>query len=129
MNWFGSSTSVSYQFLVLKSPFIQVIFMKKHTKNPSFEGLCFNLRGLGSFLNFSGCLKGWKFVGICIFCYPFGFLHPYPFKSVFKYLLCSIYNCCQQFGRLDDKITIHVALLRSRNGKGIKSCLSRYLQN
>ena len=45
-NLFGSISSVSYQFLVLESPFIQVIFMKKHTKNPLFEGLCYNLEGL-----------------------------------------------------------------------------------
>ena len=46
LNLFGSISSVSYQFLVLESPFIQVIFMKKYAKNPLFEGLCYNLKGL-----------------------------------------------------------------------------------
>ena len=46
LNFFGSISSISYQFLVLESPFIQVIFMKKHTKNPLFEGLYYNLEGL-----------------------------------------------------------------------------------
>ena len=49
LNLFGSISSVSYQFLVLESPFIQVIFMKKHAKNPLFEGLCYNLKGLELF--------------------------------------------------------------------------------
>ena len=48
-NLFGSSPSVSYQFLVLESPLIQVIFMKKYNKNPLFEGLCYNLKGLELF--------------------------------------------------------------------------------
>ena len=48
-NFFGSSSSISYQFLVLESPFIQVIFMKKQAKNPLFEGLCYNLKGLELF--------------------------------------------------------------------------------
>ena len=139
MNWFGGSYSVSYQFLILKSPFIQVIFIKstKHTKNPLFEGLYYNLKGLGPFsktnFEFFWVSEGLKICQNMYFCYPIGFLHrlfyPYPFQLVFKYLVCSIYHCCQQFGRLDDKITIDVALLRSRNEKGIKSCLSRYLQN
>ena len=59
---FGSSSSVSCQFLVLESLFIQVIFMKKHAKNPLFEGLCYNLKGLELFpkqiLNLPRCLKG-----------------------------------------------------------------------
>ena len=47
---FGSSnSSVSCQFLVLESPFIQGIFMKMHAKNPLFEGLCYNLKGLELF--------------------------------------------------------------------------------
>ena len=45
LNLFGNISCVSYQFLVLESPFIQVIIMKKHTKNPLFEGLCYNLKG------------------------------------------------------------------------------------
>ena len=45
LSLFGSISFVSYQFLVLEGPFIQVIFMKKHTKNPLFEGLCYNLKG------------------------------------------------------------------------------------
>ena len=49
LNLFGSISSVSYQFLVLESPFIQVIFMKKQAKNPLFEGLCYNLKGLELF--------------------------------------------------------------------------------
>ena len=49
LNLFGSISSVSYQFLVLESPFIQVIFMKKHAKNLLFEGLCYNLKGLELF--------------------------------------------------------------------------------
>ena len=49
LNFFGSISSISYQFLVLESPFIQVIFMKKHAKNPLFEGLCYNHKGLELF--------------------------------------------------------------------------------
>ena len=49
LNLFGSISSVSYQFMVLESPFIQVIFMKKLAKNPLFEGLCYNLKGLEPF--------------------------------------------------------------------------------
>ena len=44
LNLFGSISSVSYQLLVLESPFIQLIFMKNHAKNPLFEGLCYNLK-------------------------------------------------------------------------------------
>ena len=44
LNLFDSISSVSYQFLVLESPYIQVIFMKMHAKNPLFEGLCYNLK-------------------------------------------------------------------------------------
>ena len=49
LNLFGSILSVLYQYLVLKIPFIQVIFMKKHAENPVFEGLCYNLKGLELF--------------------------------------------------------------------------------
>ena len=49
LNLFGSISSVSYQFLVLESPFIQVIFMKKHVKIPLFEGLCYILKGFELF--------------------------------------------------------------------------------
>ena len=49
LNLFGNNLSISYQFLVLESPFIQVIFMKKHTKNPLFEGLFYNLKGMELF--------------------------------------------------------------------------------
>ena len=58
LNLFGSISSVSYQFLVLESPFIQVIFMKEHAKNPLFEGLCYNLKGLelSSKMNFESSL-------------------------------------------------------------------------
>ena len=49
LNFFGSSSSVSYQFLVVKSPLFQVIFMKNHAENPLFEGLCYNLKGLELF--------------------------------------------------------------------------------
>ena len=49
LNLFGINLSVSYQFLVLESPFIQVIFMKKHAKTPLFEGLGYNLKGLELF--------------------------------------------------------------------------------
>ena len=63
LNLFGSISSVSYQFLVLESPFIQVIFMKKHNKNPLFEGLCYNLKGLELFskTNFE---SSWVFEGL-----------------------------------------------------------------
>ena len=78
LNLFGSISSVSYQFLVLKSPFIQVIFMKKHAKNPLFEGLCYNLKGLELFskTNFE---SSWAFEGLKIcktmyFVLPFWFL-------------------------------------------------------
>ena len=59
LNLFGSISSVSYQFLVLESPFTQVIFQKKHAKKPLFEGLCYNLKGLKLFskTNFSEGLK------------------------------------------------------------------------
>ena len=46
LNLFSSSQSVSCQFLVLDSSLFQVIFMKNHSKNPLFEGLCYNLKGL-----------------------------------------------------------------------------------
>ena len=49
LNLIGSISSVSYQFLVLESPFIRAIFMKKHAENPLFEGLCYYLRGLELF--------------------------------------------------------------------------------
>ena len=49
LNLFYSTSSVSYQFLILESPFIQVIFMKRHAKNPLFEGLRYNLKGLELF--------------------------------------------------------------------------------
>ena len=49
LNLFGSSSSVSCQFLVVESPLIQVIFMIKYAKNLLFEGLCFNLKGLKLF--------------------------------------------------------------------------------
>ena len=60
LNRFGSSSSVSCQFLVVESPLIQVIFMIKHAKNLLFEGLCFNLKGLKLFskTNF------WIFLGV-----------------------------------------------------------------
>ena len=51
---------VSYQFLVLESPLFQVIFMKKLAKNPLFEGLCYNLKGIDLFskTNFeSSCMS------------------------------------------------------------------------
>ena len=51
LNLFGSISSVPYQFLVLGSPFIQVIFIKKHAENPLFEGLCYKLKGLELFSN------------------------------------------------------------------------------
>ena len=90
LNLFGSISSVLYQFLVIESPFIQVIFMKKQAKNPLFEGLCYNLKGLELFsktnLNLPGCLKGWKFDRICILWYHFGFWNwlfcPSPFKGL-----------------------------------------------
>ena len=49
LNLFGSTSSVSYQFLVLKGPLFKVFFMKNHAKNPLFEGLCYNLKGLELF--------------------------------------------------------------------------------
>ena len=60
LNLFGSISSVPYQFLVLESPFIQEIFMKKLAKNPLFEGLCYNLKGIDLFskTNFeSSCMS------------------------------------------------------------------------
>ena len=79
LNLFGSISSVKYQFLVLGSPFIQMIFMKKDAKNPLFEGWCYNLKGLEFFskMNFesSWVLRGWKFDRLCILCYHFGFWH------------------------------------------------------
>ena len=42
LNFFGISSSVSYQFLVLESPLFQVIFMQNHAENPLCEGLCYN---------------------------------------------------------------------------------------
>ena len=62
LNLFGSTSSVSCQFLVFESPFIQVIFMKKHAKNPLFEGLCSNLKGLELFYktNFESILSVWR---------------------------------------------------------------------
>ena len=46
--------------MVIESPFIQVLFMKKHVKNPLFEGLFYDLKGLKPFskTNF------WIFLGV-----------------------------------------------------------------
>ena len=79
LNLFGSISSLTYQFLVLESPLIQVIFMKKHAKNPLFEGLCYNLKGLELFsqMNFE---SSWVFEGLKIFSSPFNirkFCHTY----------------------------------------------------
>ena len=49
LDHFVSTSSVSRQCLVLESPLFQVIFMKNHAKNPLFEGLCYNLKGLELF--------------------------------------------------------------------------------
>ena len=49
LNLFSSISSVSFQFLALESPFIQVIFMKKRAENPLFEGLCYTFKGLKLF--------------------------------------------------------------------------------
>ena len=58
LNLFGNMSCVSYQFLVLESPLFQVIFMKDHTKNPLFEPLCYNHKGLELFskMNFESSL-------------------------------------------------------------------------
>ena len=92
LNRFGSTSSVSCQFLVLESSLFQVIFMKNQAKNPIFEGLCYNLKGLEFFskTNFesSWVSEGLKIYRICILCYPFGFWHqlfcPSPFKIFWK---------------------------------------------
>ena len=49
LNIFGSTSSVSNQFLVLESSLFQVIFMKNNAKNPLYEGLCYNFKGLELF--------------------------------------------------------------------------------
>ena len=41
LNLFNSSSSVSYQFLILEIAFFQVIFMKNHLKIASFESPCY----------------------------------------------------------------------------------------
>ena len=77
LNLFGSSSSVSCQFLVLESPLFQVIFMKNHAKNPLFEGLCYNHKGLELFLktNFESSFasEGLKICKIMYFLLPFWF--------------------------------------------------------
>ena len=73
---FGSISSVSYQFLVLESPFIQ--------------GLCYNLKGLELFskTNFeSSCAsEGLKIcTWLWILCYPFGLVFcPSPSNEEMK---------------------------------------------
>ena len=65
LDLFGTISSVSYQFLVLGIPFIQVIFMKKHVENPLFEGLCYNLKGLELFSK-TNCESSWVPKGLKI---------------------------------------------------------------
>ena len=79
LDFFDSISSISYQFLVLENPFIQVIFMKMHAKNPLFEGLCYNLKGLELFskTNFE---SSWVSEGLKICPSPFNiskFCHTY----------------------------------------------------
>ena len=78
LNLFGSTSSVSYQFLVLESPLFQAIFMKNHAENPLFEGLCYNHKGLELFskTNFesSWAFKGLKICNIMYFMLSFWFL-------------------------------------------------------
>ena len=78
LNLFGSISSVLYHFLVLESPFIQVIFMKEHINNLLFVGLCYNLKGLGLFskTNFesSWAFEGLKICKIMYFVLPFWLL-------------------------------------------------------
>ena len=50
LNLFGSISSVPYQFLVLESPFFQVIFMKNPVKSPLFEGLCYENEAFDPFI-------------------------------------------------------------------------------
>ena len=61
-SWPPLGSSVWCQVLVLVSPFFQVIFMKNHAKNPLFEGLCYNNKGLELFskTNFE---SSWAFEG------------------------------------------------------------------
>ena len=83
LNLFCSTSSVSYQFLILESSLFQVIFMRNHTKIPFFEGLCYNHKGLELFskTNFESSLAS-EGLTICkILCYPFGLIFcPSPFK-------------------------------------------------
>ena len=106
LNLFGSTSSVSYQFLVLESPLFQVIFMKNHAKNPLFEGLFYNLKGLELFskTNFvsSWVSEGLKFDRICILCYPFGFWHrlfvPTPLRLQDLHILIITHSFPKIFG-------------------------------
>ena len=103
LNRFGSSSFVSFQFLVLESPFIKVIFMKKYAKNPLFEGLCYNLKGLELFskTNFE---SSWVSEGLKICPSPFNiskFCHTYldlwsydihstlPYRDPSKWKMCA----------------------------------------
>ena len=103
----GSTSSVSCQFLVLESPFIQVIFMKKHTKNPLFEGLYYNLEGLELYskINFesSWVSEGLKIDRICILCYPFGlFFCPPPLSRRTKSIMLYIKLCVTKFANVKE---------------------------
>ena len=75
LNLFGSSSSVSCQVLGRENPLFQVIFMKNHAKNPSFEGLCYNHKELDLFqeTNFesSWAPEGLKICKTMYFVVPF----------------------------------------------------------
>ena len=84
LNLCGSSSSASYHFLGFESPLFHMIFMKNHAKNPLFEGLCYNHKGLELFskTNFesSWASEGLKICDTMYFVPPFwfGFLSPPP---------------------------------------------------
>ena len=70
LNLFYSTSSVTYQFLILESSLFQVIFMKNHAKNSLFEGLCYNLMVLELFskTNFESSLVSER-LKICVLCF------------------------------------------------------------
>ena len=93
LNIFGSSSSVSCQFLVFESPLFQVSFMKNNVENSLFEGLCYNHKGFELFSkrNFesSWVFEGLKSYVVCAALLVFGidFFRPISFKV--KTIVCS----------------------------------------
>ena len=90
LNFFGSISSIPYQFLVLESPFIKVIFMKNTSKIPYLKAcLIINCKGLELFskTNFESCWvsEGLKICKTMYFVLSFCLVFcPCPFKKTIE---------------------------------------------